>query len=58
MTKVVSVGATALTSSGRAPKASFTLSSSSSSVSSTAMKVKVISVGPPSLNVTLDGTPE
>ena len=42
---------------GRSPKVSFTLSSSSSTVSWAAVKVKVFSVSP-LLKVTLAGTPE
>ena len=42
---------------GRDPNVSFTLSSSSSIVSSVAVKVKVFTVSP-SLKVTLAGTPE
>ena len=57
MLTVVSLGVPALTSGGRVPKPSFTLSSSSSSVSWVALKVNVFAVSP-LLKVTLAGTPE
>ena len=58
MLTVASSGVPGLTrASGMVPKANFTLSSSSSSVSSTAVKVKDWDISP-ELNVTLSGTPE
>ena len=57
MLTAVSSVAPALTPVGSAPKASFTLSPSSSSVSAVAAKSKVLDVSP-ALKVTLAGTPE
>ena len=57
MATVVSFLAPCETLEGSVPKASFTLSSSSSTVSSVALKVSVLEVSP-ALKVTLDGTPE
>ena len=58
MLTVVSLGEPALTPAGRlVPKASRTLSPSSSTVSWAAVNVKVLDVSP-ALNVTVAGTPE
>ena len=57
MLTVVSAVAPAVTPVGSAPKASFTLSPSSSSVSWAAAKVMGCDVSP-ALNVTVAGTPE
>ena len=57
MATVVASGARVLTFAGRFPKPSFTLSSSSSSVSWVALKEKVFAVSPDA-NTTLAGTPE
>ena len=57
MLTVVSSVAPAVTPVGSAPKASFTLSPSSSTASAVAVKSKVFEVSP-ELKVTLAGTPE
>ena len=57
MVTVVSVGVPALTSGGRVPKVSRTLSPSSSTVSCVAVKENAFEVSP-ALNITFAGTPE
>ena len=57
MLTVVSLGEPSLILAGSVPKASSTLSPSSSAVSAVAAKSKVLDVSPAS-NVTLAGTPE